>query len=383
MAWQPAANVGDTDPLIPEAKRKLAANSYGKSIGADRTATYTAEFGAALVQYGKNVHADVIAGKRPTPDVNVAGVFDWAIKKQMQLGQYAPPPPIKRRFPAYVFRGTGGIIGLDYVSQVCQANADLVEEINTPWAATMGGLPVGTAGNINDPSMWRGVQEALPLAQADFLRRLHDWPNMKVVIGGYSAGDIVAAYFEQWVKANYPDNFLCGFRFGSPTRPVGGGFFGQPAPWGNGIADVELGVVGDIMDDVYAAVTVFEFSDILGMVKQMVTVLPTVLQKAGIPLTGVLAAMSGGLPGIFGFGLVQMLAMLPGMIGGGDPDKLTGQAAAGKAAMIALEFLFGGTAPHIRYHVDPAWPGGPTFVDLARQHVRDWASRPENRALLT
>lgn len=405
MTFIPAQKVGDKDNDIPAAKGKLAGNSYGKPIGKDRSNVYTAEFGAALVQYGTNVHNEVITGKRETPDTNTKGVFDWAIKKQMKIGQYAGPSPIKRRFPAFVWRGTGGIIGQDPVSWVCQGVSDLVEEINPPWAATMGGLPVGTAGGINDPSMWRGVQESLPLAQADFLRRRNDWPQMKVVIGGYSAGDIAAALFEQWVKENYPENFLCGFRFGPPTRPTGGGFFGRPAPWGNGIADMEIGdvrdyrtiwcthekdmyaqipggVVGDIMDDIYAEVTRFEFSNLLGMATNMFTVIPSVLQKAGIPLTGVLAALAGGPIGLFSFAAMELFAMLPGFIGGGDPDKLTGQAAAGKAIMIALEFLFAGTAPHIRYHIDEAWPGGPTFVDLARMHVRDWCSRPGTLELL-
>jgi peptidoglycan hydrolase-like protein with peptidoglycan-binding domain len=65
---------------------------------------------------------------------------------------YEPARPIPR-IPTYVFRGTGGIIGEDIVSQRLPAPRPLVEEINTPYVPTMGGIPVGaTEGGINDPS---------------------------------------------------------------------------------------------------------------------------------------------------------------------------------------------------------------------------------------
>lgn len=154
MAYQAPRNVGDTHPLIPAAKRKLAGNSYGKAIGDDRSDVYTEAFGAALIQYGKNVHDLVLAGRRPGPDVNVEGIFDWAIQRQMELtAPPAPPAPPRDRALAYVWRGTGGIIGQDLVSLVCQGVADLVDEVNPPWAATMGGIPVGVAGGIGDPSV--------------------------------------------------------------------------------------------------------------------------------------------------------------------------------------------------------------------------------------
>lgn len=406
MAWQPAQQPGDVDPLISDAKRELAKYSYGRGLGTSDE--YTHEFGVALVQYGKAIHDQVIKGRRTPPDPNTRGVFDWAIKRQLGLigepttGVITKP---RVRHPFYVFRGTGGIIGQDPVSRVCQGAADLVEEINTPWDATMGGIPVGaTQGGIGAASMWGCVQKALPIAQADFIARRKVNPRIKAGVGGYSAGDVIAALFEQWILDNFPENFLCGFRLGSPTRPAGGAFFAAPVvPWGNGIADftqgdphewrtiwlthegdmyaqIPGGKVGEMMELFYRLATRFAFSDLMGSMREGVTMLPKAIELAGIEVPEVLAALSGGIPGLFGFGFMKLMAALPGLIPTGTPlEQLTGTAAAAAAARLALTFLFQGTGPHIRYEWDPVWPGGPTFVQLGVQHVRDWASRPENR----
>ncbi|GFG83329.1 peptidoglycan-binding domain-containing protein [Mycolicibacter algericus] len=83
------------------------------------------------------------------------GEFDQATADKAGYradGNYKPPTPIRpkpaERHLALVYRGTGGIIGEDYVSRVCQGAADLVEEINPDWSATMGGIPVGTAPSV-------------------------------------------------------------------------------------------------------------------------------------------------------------------------------------------------------------------------------------------
>ncbi|QEA10795.1 lysin B [Mycobacterium phage Weirdo19] len=399
MAWAPPSQVGDRDPGIPAAKAALGRYSYGKGLGV--TDEYTAELGAALRQFQTIVHREVLAGKRQPPDVNTAGVLDWATKVQLGVvARVAPPaPPVRKRFPFYVFRGTGGVIGQDLVSLVCQGAADLVEEINPPWSATMGGIPVGVAGHIGDPSMWAGTQAAVAATQADFLARRRLDPTIKVGVGGYSAGAVVAAIIRQWLLDQFPENYLCSFSLGDPTRPPGGGFYGQPAPWGRGIgsvlygdprdyrhcwlthegdmyAQIPGGVVGDIMDDVYDEVTRFAFREIPAATLRIVSMIPTVAAKAGIALPAVFGALAGGPAGLATFALPLLIQSLGGFVGPHhNAAELTGTAAAAKAATIALTFLFQGTAPHIRYHLDPAWPGGPTFVQLATQHVRDYAQR--------
>lgn len=402
MAYQAPRNVGDRHPLIPAAKSKLwGLYSYGKAIGDDRSDVYTAAFGEALRTFGRNVHDAVLRGRRPAPDVNTTGIFDWAIQAQLQIAPKPAPPPAKPkdRALAYVWRGTGGVIGQDPVSLVCQGAADLVEEVNPPWAATMGGIPVGAAGGIGDPSMWSAVQETVAWTQTDFIARHSANPDIRVVLGGYSAGAIAAAIFRAWLLEHFPDNYVCSFSLGDPTRPRGGGFYGRTPAWGRGISTVQYGdpkdyrhcwlahegdmytqvpggVAGDIMDDVYEEVTRFSFTDVMAVALRMMQALPAIAQKAGISLPAAFGALAGGPIGLVAFAIPMLLTSIGGFIPGGDPDKLTGTAAAAKAATIGLTFLFQGTAPHIRYHLDEAWPGGPTFVQLAIQHVRDYASRP-------
>jgi hypothetical protein len=400
MAYQAPRKVGDRHPLIPEAKRKLSTYSYGKAIGTDRTDSYTTAFGDALRIFGSNVHDAVLKGRRLAPDVNVIGIFDWAIQTQLALiAPPAPPKPAPARKLAYVWRGTGGVIGQDPVSLVCQGASDLVEEINPPWAATMGGIPVGTAGGIGDPSMWSAVQATVAWTQTDFIARHAVNPKIRVVLGGYSAGAIAAAIFKAWLLEHFPENYICSFSFGDPTRPVGGGFFGRLPGWGRGISTVQYGdpkdyrhcwcahegdmytqvpggVAGDIMDDVYEEVTRFAFTDIGTVALRMMQAIPTIAAKAGISLPAAFGALAGGPAGIVGFALPLLLSSIGGFVGNNqDADSLTGTAAAAKAATIGLTFLFQGTGPHIRYQFDEAWPGGPTFVQLATMHVRDWVGR--------
>lgn len=401
MGYQAPRNVGDRHPLIPEAKRKLAGYTYGRALGADRSDVYTPEFGAALRTFGSNVHTQVLKGQRQAPDVNVLGVFDWAIQKQLGIAPAPAVPPAvpKNRAVGYVWRGTGGVVGDDLVYQVLRGCEDLVELVDPPWAATMGGIPVGTAGGIGDPSMWSAVQATVAWTQTDFIARHAVNPKIRIVLGGYSAGAIACAIFKAWLMEHFPENYVCSFSLGDPTRPEGGGFYGRTPAWGSGISTTHYGdpkdprhcwcaheediytqkprgVVGDIMDDVYEEVTRFAFRDITLVASRMVAAIPAVAGKAGISLPGAFAALASGPFGIASFTVPLLLSSIGGFVPNADPDTLTGTAAAAKAATLGLKFLFAGTGPHIRYHLDEAWPGGPTFVDLCRMHVRDWCSRP-------
>lgn len=339
--------------------------------------------------------------------MNTIGRLDWATKVQLGLvaRQSAPvPAATKPRHPAFVFRGTGGIIGADYVSRICQANADVVEEINTPWSATMGGIPVGAAGNLHDPSMWRGVQESFDSWEIEFHRRFAVNSHIKCVIVGYSAGAVVAARVRQYLLENYPDNYLCSVSLGDPTRPAGGSFYKGVDPGGQGISSwrygdiadwrhcwltnvadparpdmysrVPLGKTGEIMQDAYDLVTKTELSNPVATVQNLVAVVPEICADAGIAIPDVLGAVSNGVPGVLGYSTGLLTGALGGLIGGGNPDTLTGTAAAAKAAQIALTFALDTppTRPHITYEFAEVWPGQ-TYLGLGIQHVRHYATQ--------
>lgn len=117
MAWAPPSKVGDTDDTIPDAKDILDNYSYGKPLKAEKSAAgkystiYTAEFGAALKDYGPAVNEQIRKGQRKPPYISAAalgGVYDWTVKDQMGLlvsGTPAAPPVVHR--PIYAFSAPG------------------------------------------------------------------------------------------------------------------------------------------------------------------------------------------------------------------------------------------------------------------------------------
>lgn len=409
MSWAPPQKAGDRDPSIAVAKSKLKRFGYAAAEGLGTTDTsdiYTDGFGRALLTFQRNRNAEIDRGTKNHPRMTAIGTLDWATKRQLGMLDPAAPvvPTVKPRHPAFVWRGTGGIIGADYVSRICQANADLVEEINTPWSAAMGGIPVGAAGNVNDPSMWRGVHEAFDAWEVEFHRRLSLNPRLKCVVGGYSAGAVVAALVREYLLESFPDNYLCSFSLGDPTRPAGGSFYRGIDPGGQGISSwrygditdwrhcwatnvsdpnrpdmytrVPLGKTGEIMQGAYDLVTRVELSNPIATVQNMVAVIPEICADAGIMVPDILGALSNGTPGLAGYGAKLLTGALAGLIGRGNPDTLTGTAAAAKAIQIALTFALDNppTKPHITYEFAEVW-SGQTYLGLCIQHVRDWASR--------
>lgn len=376
--------------------------SYGKKLseGPDYLDTDV----APIAEYQRRIHAEILAGKRQPPDPRTDGRIDWAT--QVQLGVIMPgpssPPIPKNRHLAVVYRGTGGIIGQDLVSLVCQASADLVEEINPDWPATMGGFPVGTAGGLGDVSMNHAVQVGLAAGQQVILDALRINPKRKVIIGGYSAGAVVAALLRQWLLATFPDNYLCSFSFGDPTRPAGGCYYGGvPAP-GRGISSWHFGditdwrhcwlvthgdmygsvpdnAVGDIMDTAYEMITAVQLSDPLGTAQAILPKIPVIMAEAGVSLPTIFNGLMGGPASLITMGLPLIMGGLQGLIAGATGNtgaNLTGPAAAAQAALIALQFVTAQppTAPHVEYHLREVWPGQ-TYLGLGCQHVRDWSSR--------
>lgn len=304
------------------------------------------------------------------------------------------------RILGLAFRGTGGVIGEDYVSRVFQGVSDLVEEINPEFPATMGGLPVGTAGGPSDPSMQRGVLIAYEDAIRIFLQRYALDPRIGVVIGGYSAGAVAAALFREWLLKHYPKNYVCSFSIGDPTRPVGGVFFGgKPAP-GRGISSWRFGDVkdwrhcwlsqpgdmytsvpdsatGDILEDFYDIISNVELSDPVKTFRTIMDEIPQIISRVGVNVDDLIKMLGGKDPlgGIANAGFGLIVNSIFGAISG----KQKGLGAIIEAIVVALSFVATQpvpTWPHISYeHERPPGYGG-TYIDLAIQHVRDWSSRP-------
>lgn len=399
--WGP----GMSSPVIAAVKDELRARfgSYASRLSVGEL--YGAADRGPIAEYQRRVHNEVISGLRPGPDVRTDGRIDWATQVQLGLipratAPAAPARPKTLPHLGVMHRGTGGIIGQDIVSRVCQlVGPDLIEEHNPPWAATFGGIPVGaTQGGIGAPSMQRAVGDAFTAGQAFISDQLRAHPGRGVVLGGYSAGAVVTALLRRWMIENHPASYVCSFSFGDPTRPRGGAYhLGAPAP-GQGISSwrygdttdprhcwlvapgdmygsIPGGVVGDILDDGYDAVTAIELSDPLATAAAVLRVIPEIAQKIGISLPMVFTALTGGVPGILAAGLPLLMATLLGLTSAGDPEKATGVAAAAHAALIPLRFIASQppTAPHIEYDRREVWPGQ-TYLGLAVQHTRHWCT---------
>ncbi|MDV6975326.1 hypothetical protein [Mycobacterium intracellulare] len=325
----------------------------------------------------------------------ITGTFDWTTASH--AGFRVP------RHLGIVFRGTGGVIGLDYVSRVLQAVSDLVEEVNPNWPATMGGIPVGTAGSTSDPSMQHAVTIAFEDAKRIFLARRAANPNIKVVVGGYSAGAVAAAKFREWLLTYYPENYLCSFSIGDPTRPAGGCYFaGTPTP-GRGISSWRYGDVkdwrhcwlaqpgdmytavpdnatGDVLQDGYDGITNVELSDPLTTAQTIIQMILRIMADSGIGLPSIATSVLTGPAGIVSWLIPFLISALKGLVDGISGKNLGANgpsAEAGvEAAMIGLKFVADNppTRAHITYEFGEVWPGQ-TYLGLAIQHVRDYASR--------
>lgn len=313
--------------------------------------------------------------------------------------------PLDDRVVAVVHRGTGGVIGEDYVSRICQGVPELIVEENPPWAATMGGLPVGTAGGFGDPSMNKAAKDAIVAAQAKIEQILAKNPRRGIMPIGYSAGAFVTAALRQWMLQVHPDNYVGSISIGDPTRPAGGCFYPFDAsvdPGGCGVGSWHFGDVTDprhcwltnnsdpnlpdfygkvprgkvyeICSGAYNMVTDFAFTDLVAFMGSVVKNVPAIAEDAGISVPAALGALAGGPIGLGGFAIPLLIGGLQGLIGVGNPEQLTGTAAAGYAGRIALQFYAAGTRPHVTYHEAEVWPGC-TYLQLGIQHARYWAGQ--------
>ncbi|QBI97271.1 endolysin [Mycobacterium phage Kevin1] len=376
--------IGSSGPLVAAWQRAMVDRFEAYALAADggplRVDAYFGYDDAAVQREYERRTGQPQDGVVSEADLRALGLLDT--------------PAAKPRHLAIVFRGTGGAIGQDYVSRVCQGAADLVEERNPEFPASVGGLPPGAP---NSPSMNKAVQIGVAAGAAEIRS------GRSFVLGGYSAGAMVASRLRAMLEpgqplAEYRENYVCGFAFGNPCRPFGHTYYLGAVPGGRGISDfqlprscctwdwcelvhpddmyanVPLGDAGEIMTAIYQAVVEVELSDPLGTLRAIVASIPRVLAEAGIKLPLFAPPAASAEPAAAAAMLLPALtATLPGLTGA-DPARPSGPAAAVQAAIIALRFAASGTAPHINYHAWEVWPGQ-TYLGLAIQHVRDWASR--------
>lgn len=343
----------------------------------------------------------------------VTGIANLATRAR--LGSYPPPAPPTHA--ALTVRGTGGIIGLDYTSQIALASPGH-HEVPIDYAAAMGGIPVGAA---NDPSAPSGDECA---DQAE--QMLTDWVMSTTAtfsVFGYSLGCKGPVQFlNKLFDPAHPlyahrGRLVCVVLVADPWRPFGHSFYMGPIPEGRGIgapyftmsdaaiaglgwrccwlanpADLytnsPLGATGQVLADVEEIVLGTSVSDPLGTIGKVIPLLLKIIQKDGglQSLLGGFAPILGGIAGgstVLTAGLVTLLlpilgSAFQGLISGvsGNGSNLTpGVAADVQAAILALKFFGSGTAPHIGYHATN-WGSGPqTFLQLGMQHANDWAGR--------
>lgn len=214
MAYVPPSQPGDHHEKIPEAKAYLDSGrfSYVPKGSLGDTDEYTVEFGIALIQWQVNIHYQVAFKSRPGPDVNVTGIFDWTVQRQMGIDD-APPPP-----KPWIFTVAGHMGAWD----------------NGPayWSA----FPLHEQGRVQLQGIGYDTQ-SIPFNNAQGYERLDQAitqfkpVHTDYAIMAHSQGAIIACdYIEQKILANPTDPHLAGFKggvmFGNPRAAVG-----YTAPW--------------------------------------------------------------------------------------------------------------------------------------------------------
>ena len=383
VADQVTLKVGSNGPQVAAWQRAMLVRFSGYAKEADgQPLRPDAYFGYSdrdvQLEYQRRTQQD-LTGQVSDHDLAVLGVV-----------KVAPPKP---RHKALTFRGTGGIVGLDYTSRVAQLCGDLVEELPIDYPASMGGIPVGAANNISAPSGQKCTEIAFENAA-----RLIESSAWTFTLHGYSLGAIPASKIRAALLPggrleNHAHRYVCGTMFGNPARAFGHTFYLGAIPSGFGIADWHLpqeactwgwlecvdpgdlygnaagGEIGEVLRSAYRMIMDIQVSDPIGMAGALIRNVLHLLDEAGIELPfSIPGLVTGALAGL-------LLAFLPAefakylTVG----DKVA--AAAVQAAILALRFFADQppTAAHISYEFRHAIPGV-TYLDLAAQHVRHWAT---------
>ena len=375
--------LGDTGPEVAAIRSKLAFKyQWARDLGVGAGDTYDTTTAKAISEFQRRTN------------LPVTGVANLATR--IRLGTYPPPPP--PRHAILCFRGTGGVIGLDYVDRLADACGRRVERIDVApeLMPSMGMAPVGAAADITALSGNESVDYMVNWAVTWKLNN----PKRTLLVAGYSLGAIAATkFYLEFLPggrlAQFRDQFVAAATFGNPARSFGRTFYLGPIPAGEGISDIripegarndigwrwaDLVAPGDLYSNVtggrqvlevcrgaYQAVMTQQLHDPAALMTAMLPIITNLLDEAGISLTSLNLGAIG--VGMFGGLLSALGAPIPT-----DPNNETG--AAVQAAIQALKFVASQppTAPHITYEFAEVLPGR-TYLDIGIQHVNDWAAR--------
>lgn len=362
--------------------RKFLSTKYqwARDLGVTPGDTYDTATSKAVLEFQKRT------------SLPATGIANLATR--IRLGCYPPPPP--PRHAMLCFRGTGGILGLDYVDRIADCCARTVERVDVApeLLPSMGMAPVGAATNITALSGNESVDYMVNWAVN---WKLHN-PDRTLLVAGYSLGAIAATkYFLEFLPGGrlqeFREDFVAAVTLGNPARSYGRTFYLGPIPAGEGISDIripedernrlgwrwcDLAAPGDLYTNVtggpevlkvcraaYKAVMTQQIHDPAKLIQSMLPIITEALGAAGIVLPGLPGINLGGL----GFGAFNNAVTAPGIPGGAP-------AAVMQAAFQGIKFATTNppTAPHITYEFAEVVPGR-TYLDIGVQHVNDWAGR--------
>ncbi|OCB09215.1 hypothetical protein A5717_25915 [Mycolicibacterium porcinum] len=231
MAWSPADEIGERDPLLPKAKAFLEPRfSYAKILAGDRSDVITAEYLEAQQIYKANKHNDFLRGRAPVgmPDVDPnSPKFDWAVKKNMGLLETTTPSPTVKPYYCLGWPGTWGAwnngFGWDAMQLLDKNRFDLQGLGYNTNAFMIGNDPTHSYLDMLADGVAEGRRWALP-------------DRRKKILFGYSGGaGCVVEFLRQW-PADRRDEIVMVHQFGDPNRPPGRTLLGND-PGGHGISE--------------------------------------------------------------------------------------------------------------------------------------------------
>lgn len=198
--------------------------SWARAAGITVTGSYDTTTAVVVEQFCQRVGLPVIA------DPNGHAVANLAMRTR--LGSYPPPPPPTHAM--FTVRGTGGIIGQDYTSQIAQALPAVYHEHPIDYAASMGGIPVGAS--TSGPSGNEAADQATQML-ADAVMG----STVTFAVSGYSLGTKgVVQFLDRLFDPNDPlyvhrNRLVCVVLVADPWRPFGKSFYLGPIASGQGI----------------------------------------------------------------------------------------------------------------------------------------------------